>query len=125
MIKDCPCLKLTLVEFNFLFTCFPPHYRKDFKWQINFTIMGVIFYLVMKKTLSTYYMPSTVLNAAYTEIKYMFLSSRSMQFRGKVRQVNQQVQYNVSIIKIINSVMYEVIYQVHYMLLFSIFKSEN
>jgi len=55
-------------------------------------------------------MPSTVLNAAYTEMKYMFLSSRSVWFRGKVRQVNQQVQYNVSIIKIVNSVMYELIY---------------
>lgn len=46
-------------------------------------------------------MLSIVVNAAYTEIKYMFLSSRSVWFREKVRQVNQQVQYNVSTIKII------------------------
>lgn len=46
-------------------------------------------------------MLSIVVNAAYTEIKYMFLSSRSVCFREKVRQVNQQVQYNVSTIKII------------------------
>lgn len=55
-------------------------------------------------------MPSTVLNAAYTEIKYLFLSSRNVQFRGKVREVNQQVQYNMTIIKVINFLMDEMIY---------------
>lgn len=75
------------IYFLYLFTCFPPHYRKDFKWQINFTIMGV--YLVIKKII--FHVLSIVLDAGYTEIKYMFLSSRSVRFRGKARQVNQQV----------------------------------
>lgn len=55
-------------------------------------------------------MPCTVLDAAYTEIKYLFPSSRNVEFRGKVGEINQQVQYNVNIIKVINSVMDEVIY---------------
>lgn len=93
----------------YLLICFLPYYRKDFKGQINFPIMEVIFIWSSKKHWVPTVYVGTVLYAAYTEIKYMSLS-RSVWFRGKVRQVNQQVQYNVSIIKIMNSVIYEVIY---------------